>query len=792
MKIHRDPLVRQKTASGDVEWALRVIPLPKELRVEGCAAFRAGEISVSLPPAPDARLQTAEEILKRFARGNGQSQFVIKLLFVDNADPEFPIERFRSLPNRDQAYAIVPELKDGAFRGLKLFAETSLGLLYAARTLAQLVSIKGGVGKDRAITIPKATVLDWPDISQRGQWGGNCQDDMPWMAERKLNVVEMLLAPKLDKNNQPVIEFDAEKASHGWAVGVAVVPAIIHLEQLAKESWSASLLAVPEPGKALPSDYVPGLCLSQEAVCALIGEWFARLAARPQVTDIMVWLSEDRAQCFCSKCIGKEPFLLELDCIVQAFKRAKAIKPEIVLRVLLSQGSYPVNDKILEAAPSDVRVTYYSGVLTYDSSHAPMIYPALEEFAAKGRWLGVYPQVTHAWRAVFPWTAPQFIQYRMREFAAKKLSCVICYAVPSNRFHEFNLTAAAEFSWNSQGRSVRDFARAYAFRVGMASPERFADWTELAGPVGWDLAESRLFLSLIYNPAMGMKDGVPPDHRFRTAELVVSQKLLEKDIVLARQALKIARETAEADMIAESECLLAGLHVIKALSIVSPAAQASGSEKTATREKLAQALEFLDEAACVLQTRLLRWGRRVVGASGGKELPERLYDTAFVVSRTACFAREVGARFDVPDPLPDYRIKKVGEWSAALFRDSPKPVISLNITDALNGSGEYVIGFDFIDSAWGFSPQRIAVVQENHGKRSVLHEVVSAGWRVSRWSRWLDILVAVPAVRQGANCFLEIEASGLPENAPQDRRTCSGSISIRKAWREDDASGVFF
>ena len=70
---------------------------------------------------------------------------------------------------------------------------------------------------------------------------------------------------------------------------------------------------------------------------------------------------------------------------MKAFEKAKEINPAIHLRILLTQGSYPVNDKVLEAVAEGVGVTYYDGGRTYDSSHNPMIYPLLEEYAGKGR-----------------------------------------------------------------------------------------------------------------------------------------------------------------------------------------------------------------------------------------------------------------------------------------------------------------------------------------------------------------------------------------------------------------------
>ena len=63
-----------------------------------------------------------------------------------------------------------------------------------------------------------------------------------------------------------------------------------------------------------------------------------------------------------------------------------------------------------------------------------------------------------SWRIVCPWSGPQFIKYRMTEFVDKNLKCLVGYATPNNRLYDFNVTAAAEWSWNAHGRDERAFA----------------------------------------------------------------------------------------------------------------------------------------------------------------------------------------------------------------------------------------------------------------------------------------------------------------------------------------------
>jgi hypothetical protein len=551
------------------KWTRRVIPLPKEVSVEGERRLRPGQIGLVHALADLPALRTALQHLGAFARADGPAaEFVLRLALA--GDPGVPVEvgtRLRSLPNGDQAYAITP-IRDGGTDGLLLVGTTPTGLLYASLTLSQLVV---PVGPE--VRIPIVNVVDWPDLTERGQWGGNSESDLAWTSRWKLNVLEAGAQVRVDKDGRTEVGLPRDLFRQGAELGVKVVPFVLHLEQIAAYAGLTSrkdVISTPDPAKPLPSDYVPGLCMLSLATQTMVGEWLAEIARIEGVTDIMVWLSEDAAPCFCPNCVGKEPYELEVRCLLNAFDRAKAVNPAARLRLLTTQGSYRVNDRILALAPPDVGVTYYDGGRTYDSSRSPMIYGLLEGFSRSGRWLGVYPQITHAWRTVFPWTAPQFVRYRAEEFVDKGLRCMIGYAVPSNRYHEFNVMAMAEWTWNARGRHPEEFAGAYATVTGVGDPDLFARWAMLAGDAGWDLAESRLFFRLIYDPALGLAGDVPFDHRFQQSALVYPDRL-KAALASARETLALARQAAVPDMIEQSECLLASLHALESLRAVSDA-----------------------------------------------------------------------------------------------------------------------------------------------------------------------------------------------------------------------------
>ena len=101
--------------------------------------------------------------------------------------------------------------------------------------------------------------------------------------------------------------------------------------------------------------------------------------------------------------------------MLDAWRLAREEHPHVQLRILLTQGSYSTNDKVLAEIPPEVGVTYYDGGRTYDSSRDPMIYPLLEKYAAAGHWLGCYPQLTPSWRIVCPWPSTRIPLFALVE-----------------------------------------------------------------------------------------------------------------------------------------------------------------------------------------------------------------------------------------------------------------------------------------------------------------------------------------------------------------------------------------
>jgi len=788
--------VSAQPARSSRDWSKWVIPRPRKMDIPraGGVALSPDEIFLTMPRLNDPLLETAGRLLRRFARGS--RGFQVRLTLTDGNCPEKLRLAIRDLRNRDQAYAIKPFVERGRMTGLILAANTPLGLLYAARTLDQLVAIPER--PDQKIELPEATIVDWPDLAERGEWGGNAAQDLAWLAERKLNIIEV--HPKLGFNadGSPSADLDRDLLAQGSRVGVRIVPIILHLEQLAGTGLfrhHPETAATPDPSKPLPTDYRPGVCFSNPKTVELLAGWMRLLLDLPGVSEVDVWLSEMESGCFCPDCRGQNPFVLETRGIINAFEKARPGRPRASLRILLTQASYDSNDRILEAVRPDTKVIYYDGGRTYDSSHRPMITPLLAGYA-RSRWLGIYPQLTNSWRTVFPFSGPQFILARMQEFVGKGLASMIGYATPSNRYYDFNITAAAEWSWSSRGRSVREFAEAYAMRRGIPQPTKFAEWLEKAGNVGWQLAGSRSVERLIFGTGgQSLVDGrIQPGS---SADFLKSlkfggdlftefadEKEFGESLVQARIGHRLAQEAGDPRVTDESECVLGTMEFLEALKEAAGAWQAAGAPDKAALER---ALRDIDVTAKRLTASFYRWGMRANPAPR-RELPSRFRDTVDFAASTADQAWRLAAAAGIEDSQPQCRRRPALTWTEKDFAGGPAAALRADITDLLSGAGEYDVTIQFLEGASGVSTRAVSL---SRGRTPETAEAIDEDrwdFQVGRWDNYVDYWLTLSpenaAAKEGDRYFLKVELAGPPLDLPAERRTTSGFAAVRRSWRQ--------
>ncbi|NOY79491.1 MAG: hypothetical protein GXP31_00660 [Kiritimatiellaeota bacterium] len=786
------PAVRKADAA---EWRLRVIPLPKRIDVRRQVTLRAADVGVRLRAgAGDIENTAANELRELFRENAGRpptgKKFVV-LMGVATPDgrleemriPE--VARLKRLPNSDQAYLIRPVGRDR----LVLTALTPQGVYYAAQTLRQLIDSRF---EDGSVTLPLVSVTDWPDLAERGEWGGSADKDIVWMAHLKMNLVESHARLGLTPAGKGTAHADPARIQRGRLHALKVVPIITHLDQLGRTGVYERFPELKGKGPSAvnpSSSAVQAPCCSQPELGDLLADWMRDLSAQRDVTDVCAWLSENRVACSCDRCraTGLPQHALEARCLVRAWKQVSNQHPNLRLRILLTQGSYAGNSKVLAEVPPEVGITYYDGGRTYDSSRDPMIYPLLEDYAAKGGWLGCYPQLTASWRIVCPWSAPQFIRFRMTEFVDKGLACLCGYATPNNRLYEFNVTAAAEWAWNAHGRDEREFALAYFTRKGVKDPAAAADWAVMLGPVGWDVYGSRAYNAFFGEAAAmiagrrraGLGKGMY--RYFPTVDRI------ENDLEVCRRAATIARRLEDPLILLETKVVQGYVTMLDAIRrLADRLADTRGTFSAHGRTELQKEFGRLALSGMRVSRALDEWERAC--GSGKRIGGGRLRDTVDVTQKTVADIAATLASLGVVDPLQPYRPIEIGGWSTHDFDRKTKLQKRYEVTRFVTKPGAWSVTFQYTSGWWGLSVERVALAATPADRPGKLRELAVDKHHGSTGARSKDntYTLEVKKLPEHSRLFVVADIRGVKSvGRPENRRGCNGKVSLMAALPED-------
>ncbi len=781
----------------------RLIPLPQEIKIGKIAKLAAGEIGIkvsgeiSAPPE-----KTAIDLLEPFSLGgkNAKIQFNFNLL-KDETDPRY--KRIRELRNSSQAYEIgFTETDQGVEINLNAIAPA--GLLYAAITMRQLVEAPEKITKKSTVKVPLATIVDWPDMEERGQAMNGCFKYTDTFVDWKLNLVEFTAFNGIDSDGNYTIDMDEKWLKQAEELGFRYIPYIGHLgmfgrpNQLGRLLYNEKLkhltkiLAVPDPSKPAPPT-TDGLCISNPMTLDVLTNWLILIA---EVTDrynhqeMSVWLTEKTYQCHCSKCSGKNLFELETKAILKAFWKVQKKYPGKRLRIWLTQSSYPSNDKVLALLPEDVGVTYYDGGRTYCSDRNPMIYPLLEKYARKGGKLEVIPQITASWFAIIPWTAPGFVHFRLNEFVQKKLTGVYGYTVPYYLPHLFNLVAMAEWSWNAEGRTPVEFAEAYAVSRKLKHPELFAEWAVKVGEVGWTLAEVRFMEVLAQNPSRGFR---PVKTHFDCLfEKTVLHNVddLEAKIELADEALAIAEKVNDTGMILESRFVKAAIEAYKFRDFIEKKLKQKKKLTNSGKEELRRNFLNLFHRANIIRKSLYKW-HDLIGFFWKDGIYERVRMPANALLLTCEIIREEFKKLNIEDPFPEGRYHSLGKWSSKDFNKGTA-LISIDLSGRDLEPGDHYLYLRLIQSAYTVTAMDINVC-ETGKKKKVLYRSKDIGACVADLSQYTPHANCRLKIPEKENLTLNIELhinhpakEKFPDEVPENQRLCDGEINLCRIYQPEE------
>jgi len=605
----------------------RLIPLPKEITVQEAVHVPASEIRVEAMSGSGEMVQSAADKIRTLLHSpsnldRSHGRFTIRLAVMDGKNPadtawREQTESLQTLPNRDQAYVIAPvENRELTVAGL-----SEQGVYFGVTTLCQILE---GRIHDGQVSIPLVRVRDWPDIEQRGFWDSSFSEkQIEKLESLKMNMVQVSpqlgfdeqgrgIVTRMPKDDWKSADSGMEYSTFCYRHGIKCIPYIPHLSTLGKTGIYDRYPELMGQGKSARSakhKRWQAPCTSQPAFAKVLSEWMTGLAALPHVDEISVWLTEEGVNCGCPKCLKQGEFVAQTRAIVSAWRLAQKQYPNLKCQLLLTQGSYPTNGKVLAEAPPDLRIMYYDGGRTYDSSREPMIYPLLTNFAAKGGWLGVVPQTTASWAMVLPWSCPQSIRQQMNEFTAKKLRAVLEYAHPNIDLYDFNVTAFGEWSWNSGGRTEGQFTEAWASRKGFQNPQTVVQWADLLGPASWNLYGSKFPYELYwYDAGTLVQSRMKPSwgkgifHYFKNAED------LDRNMADCGTALEIARTTGSEELIEETQIVQSYYTMLKAISQIMMCVSETSNRDEIRKQQIRQHIADLKGGMEQLETILPRWG----------------------------------------------------------------------------------------------------------------------------------------------------------------------------------------
>ncbi len=501
------------TEFEEVQWRRCLIPLPHEIFVQDIC--HPEEISIQVrPDAGDIEKHAVSELEQLFVEKAGMApsgrgfEIVIGVADADGRLAGLLVDtrRLEALPNKEQAYIIRPRGREG----LLLSALNERGVYYAVRTLYQL--LEHGISEGR-VSIPLVNVTDWPDMDERGMW--NFPDPetwVPWMSSIKLNYGKMastkLETVKRDKPNRATLDRDLMQKAHLKAFNY--LPYILHLNFLQDCGLFKAYPELAGVGDgALAGRYFAhkqgnqhrAPCVSNPLFTKILTEWMMDIASQG-AGEVSCWLSERPCQCGCVNCTAVGQFVLESRAFVAAWEKVRENHPDFQIRIFLSTTTTVRNYRVLAELPPGVKVERACATGLERVTHIPrdlLANPLMDLDADRGRWIASYdvPIGANGLVDTPEFKVPQSSAHRIKDFVGqlirRKYSGAYGMMAWSNLGVEtagFNIRALAEWSWNLNGRSEKEFAIAWATREGYEDPEAVGEWAELMGPVEFDVYDS--------------------------------------------------------------------------------------------------------------------------------------------------------------------------------------------------------------------------------------------------------------------------------------------------------------
>ncbi len=611
-------------------WKNRLIPCPREMDVDGVKHVPVSDIRIVLENVDAAATATARAQIENSLGMNcvadkqrARDPFDIILRIHGETGGRLTdaavVKRLSSLPNSDQAYAIT--------HGERSLTVTSLdgrGLLYGAVSAANLLLIND---TGTMVTIPGATITDWPEIEERGLWlFSDPPAWIPWLASLKINWGEIATshpAPiERDAPKRHVIERDLMIGAREHAFRYH--PFIYHFNFL--EDWGL-YRAFPELAGHGDSAFAGRYrahkmgtrqhrapCASNPLFTDILAEWMTDLAEQG-ADEASCWLTERPAQCGCERCIDEGQFVLESRACVNAWEKVRKKHPGFRIRIFISTTTDERYHRVVAETPPDVKLERACATWIERNPHVPRdiyVNPLMDRAAAEGRWVATYDVPIGAHGRVdtpevkVPCSSPHRVRDYLRQLASRGWRGAYGMMAFDNphrggscgrEIYRLSINALAEWAWNPGGRTEREFAVAWASREGWPDPDAFGDWTDIMGPIEFDVFDSEFPLALTWNMAVDMIDRrdrpVYGEGMFR---YFASLSSFDEKIAACDRASEIAREFPEKYFSDETRIVRSYIMLLKALYLIAETVATDDLRTLESQDSLMEHVRSLQHA----------------------------------------------------------------------------------------------------------------------------------------------------------------------------------------------------
>ena len=642
--VSASPATRAVALEEQKQWVRHLLPLPHEITLRGKIILAPSDIGITVRSgATDIERNAADELRALFKEKTGidpvGKRFEIRIGVLDPALDSRTVERLKKLPNSAQAYVIRPE----GDRRLVLSALDGRGVYYAARTLSQL--LEAGMTL-KEVTVPLAEVVDWPDFDERGLWNFAYPEVwIPWMASMKLNYAKMVntrLQPiERDKPNHATIDRDLMMKAR--LMSFNYLPFILHLNFLHDYGLFRAYPELAGKGDgALSGRYfahkagnqhrVP--CASNPMLTKILAEWMADIASQG-ADDVSCWLSERPAQCGCVQCTATGQFVLESRAFVAAWRETRKKYPNFKIRMFISTTDDDRYHKVLAELPPEVKIERACHANLDRVRRLPrdiLRNPLFDSYASEGRWIYTYdaPVSANGLVETPEFKVPQRSAHRMRAFvrqmAERKWSGVygmLPWGELGREINGFDISALAEWSWNLNGRSEREFAEAWAVRNGFSDPDAVGEWSDLMGPVEADVYDSDFPTCYSWGKAVSMVEKRERpflgEGMFRYYS---SPEDFDRKAESCQKALEIARKAGYTDLSAESRVVLSYVRLARQVYLAEEQASTMNIENLDNQQAIRRTLEDLKQAGAENMAAIHDWRAGL----GPEPWHQRVYD----------------------------------------------------------------------------------------------------------------------------------------------------------------------